>query len=235
MGIKIGNGQGIILLLLFGVLAFILHYIFPGISKPYYWIAFYILCGIAELNEFRGRIFYVPMWLIGIIGFVISSRKEYEETGLLGSLILAVAIFGIGSILMRSINRKKWEKSRDALDLIKNSLPEEIEPKIFYKKLDVAFYTPSYLDPDNYIEYLIMEKLFDLGYKGNLYKQDVNRHYQDILEILEKQITEEEYKKYVINFHCSLKDIMDSKRVYIQQYMFENISMLINQRRGLYR
>jgi len=227
------NLPAILLIVLIWGLTYLLSYISPDFSNfehPYYWVVFYILCGIAELRKIRGRIFFIPMWLIGTIGFVVSSKYEYDKTGLLNGLVLSLIIFGIGFLAMKLLNQKKWRKAQNALKFLKTSASKGIESNIFYKNLKDSFYIPNYLNSDNFLQYIIMEKLFDLGYKGNFHKIEVNNHYQDFIEILQKHITEEEYKKYVAVLHSSLKKIMNSESVYIQQYMFENINMLIEQK-----
>lgn len=227
------NLPAIVLIVLFYGLTYLLNYISPefkNFDHPYYWVAFYILCGIGELNSLRGRIFFIPMWLIGIIGFIATSISVYEKTGLLSGLVLSLGIFAVGYMLMKLLNQKKWSRAQESLVFLKTSSKGGIESSLFYENLKKSFFVPSYLNPDNYLLYLIMEKLFDLGYKGNFNKPEVNKHYQDFIEFFREHITEEDYKKYVAVFHNSLKKIMESKPVNIQQYMFDNINMLIEQK-----
>lgn len=227
------NFYAIILIVLFYGLIHILTYISPDFSNfehPHYWLAFYVLCGIGELYKIRGRIFYVPMWIIGVIGFVITSKSEYEKTGMLSVILLSAGIFAVGYLLMKLLHQKKWRKAKESLELLKSLPKGGIESSLYYKNLKNSFFTPSYLKSDNLLLYYIMEKLFDLGYKGSFNKPEVNVHYKEFIEIFRKHITEEEYNKYVAVFNKSLSNIMESKPIYIQQYMFDNINMLIEKK-----
>lgn len=224
------NISAIILIVFIGGITYLLNYISPdftNIEHPYFWVVSYVICGIAEIVKLRGRIFFIPMWLIGVIGFINFSIQEYEKTGLLNGLVLSICIFIAGYLIMHFMNKNRWAKAQNALSELKN-LKYKNDTNLYPKLLKDSFYIPNYLNSDNFLQQYIIEKLFDLGYKGIFFNKGANKHYQDFVEVLSENISDEDYNKYVAIFYRSLKKIENNEQAFVKQFMFDNIKMLVS-------
>lgn len=223
------NLPALIIVVSFYCIVYLLGFISPDfgdLTHPFFWIVFCVISGFAEMIKLRGRIFYLPMWIIGFAGLIISSNHEYSEYGLLIGFALSLGIFSLGFLLVRFNNKKRFSKCEIALNELKLMQSKVISIRSL-SLMKSSFYIPNYMNSDNFIQYVLVEKMFDMGLNGIFYKKEINKHYLDFLEIFKQYITEDEYKQYVVVFHNSLKKIGSSKKVYIEQYMFENIDLLM--------
>lgn len=227
------NLPAIVLLIIIIALAYMLGFISPAfrdMHQSYFWLIFFIVGCWGEMKKLRGRIVFLPMWIIAIFAFILLAKSEYFEEGRLDGILLATATATGGFFFMRYLARKKWESARGALSELYKHLNEQVDSHYFYELMKKAFYVPAYLNSDNFILYLIIEKLDDLGYKHDFHQPEANQHYLDFIELLKPCLTVDEYQKNVTVFEDSLQKIKNHQPAHVYQYMFENIENLLNEK-----
>ncbi len=222
------NLYAILLLITIYLLRFLLGFLNPQFDEfthPYFWLLFYVVSGLGEIGKIKGRIFWLPMWLIGFVGFIISSYSEFQSTGFYTAAIVLIGLYALGFVIVRKLTIKGWNKAIESLEKLKGNSLENKK-----KLLKEAFYVPNYLNPDNGLQYMIFGSLYQKVYYKWMSNQDVNQHYQDFIDVLKNYVTETEYKRYLAVFRSSLVKIQEKKEAYLDQHMFENIIKLISNR-----
>jgi len=86
---------------------------FPSLFQPAYQlltfgsIAF-LVGALTEMLRVRGRIFFTPIWLLGLILIAVAA---YEQWGVLGAIIPSIAIL-LGIVFLFSSRAERNEPSR---------------------------------------------------------------------------------------------------------------------------
>ncbi len=229
------NISAIIILLIILTITFLLKSIFPEfaeISQPYFWLTFYVISGLTELTKFKGRIFWIPLWLIGIIGFGISSYYEYQKTNSLTGIIVLAILFIIGFFAMKMINKYQWNNAQKYLKEMSRLNPNFDQNSKYRYYMKKAFFIPQYLNPDNNLQYMIFGKFYNKLYRNWFSKPEINSHYLKIISRLKELIPEDLYNAKISMFQSSLMKLKEGKKGYIEQYMMENIKLIIDKYSG---
>ncbi len=219
------NFPALILFIIILLIRHFISYLSPELDSffhPYSWLIFYVVSGLGEIVKLKGRLFWIPMWLIGFVGVVFSSYMAFSSTGFYGSTAILLGLYAIGFIVLRKLTILNWNKAKESLKLIKSNSPQD-KGKQFLK----AFYVPSYLNPEGSLQYILFGKIYEKIYKKWMSNSEVNKHYIDTIDYLKEYISEQEYNKNIAVFRNSIAKITENKIAYIEQYMFQNIIKLI--------
>jgi hypothetical protein len=104
-----------------------------------------IVGGAGELFGIRGRLFFIPIWLIGLAVMMSSSHELWGTWGVMASLVLSVALCGFGLWWLINVTRKmearRWVEAGAALSQLKSYSPDG-EPKQFWRLVRESLFLP---------------------------------------------------------------------------------------------
>lgn len=104
-----------------------------------------IVGGVGEFFGIRGRLFFIPIWLIGLGMMVSSSHALWGTWGIMASLVLSVALGGFGLWWLVNITKKmearRWGEARTALFQLK-SYSADGEPRQFWRLVRESLFLP---------------------------------------------------------------------------------------------
>lgn len=220
------NAPAIILLIIILIFRYLFGLILPTLDSffhPYSWLIFYVVSGLGELLKLKGRIFWIPMWLIGFVGVIVSAFISLDSTEVFFVVSILISLYLIGYFILRRTTRLNWEKAKASLVRLKTN--SSADKRNLFKS---AFYVPSYINPENSLQYMVLERFYQKVYYKWMSNPDVNTHYAETLDLLKGFVSEQDYKSKIVVFRNSLDRITQNQRVSIDQYMFQNILELIN-------
>jgi len=104
-----------------------------------------IVGGVGELFGIRGRLLFIPIWLLGLGLMMYSSHDLWGTWGTLAALVLSVVLFGIGLrwlvTSMRKMEARQWGGAGGALIQLKSYSPEG-EAKQFWRLVAESLFLP---------------------------------------------------------------------------------------------
>lgn len=104
-----------------------------------------IVGGVGELFGIRGRLFFIPIWLIGLGMMIFSSHDLWGTWGVVASLVLSVALCGLGLWWLTEITRKmegrRWGEAGPALFQLRSYSPDG-DSKEFWRLVGKSLFLP---------------------------------------------------------------------------------------------
>ncbi|MFT6686833.1 MAG: hypothetical protein ACJAVH_002106 [Bacteroidia bacterium] len=106
-----------------------------------------LLAGISEAGGLKGRLFFLPMWLIGIIGTLVYTLKEYSWKGI-GILALVLVFVAVALVLFAYfLEKSEWRDAfKNFMELKKMNNTEE---KAFWEQVNSSKFIPSIMNYTN--------------------------------------------------------------------------------------
>jgi len=228
------NGYAILnIIVIFGI-SQLLKLIDPSFSNfdhPNYWLICMVITGLSEANGMRARISKIPMWVLAILGYIITTKSYYEETGSLVGIALLMILIVTGYYLFAFMNKLQWSKAKESLKNIKEKSKKGIEFNFLFDSLENAFYVPPYLKPENIFQNYLFGRIYNIKYKKWFSLPEINSHYLEFFDYLKKYVTEDEYKRYVAVVYSIIKEMPNRKDFLLDQAMCLNIYSLIEKKK----
>lgn len=134
---------GIILVVVLGLLSLVLpdHYVTSDFGMILFTGIGAFISGICEIAGLRGRLFWLPMWLLGVIGTIALTYMEYGWTGigvlagiLVGALILLL-------LLSYFIEKSAWKAAPRVLNELRTESSEKNE--LYWTRIKDALFIPG--------------------------------------------------------------------------------------------
>ena len=156
---------------------------------------FFLIFGvIIEIVGLKPRIFFIPCWLLGIIGICVQSYKLWGWPSLVGGVIALIVSVKLLLVLAKKSETKKWNKVQQELNKYKQcrkSTPEDKNKKALYSCL---FYNKQL---DNSLEILIHNKtvikLMLEDFSSVFSEEDIGK-ISTVLNNIDKMLQSEEMK-----------------------------------------
>jgi hypothetical protein len=110
-----------IFILIASVPVFILASFFPGLEQDEELLGFIVIAiatvvsGICELAGLRGRLFFIPMWLLGIVFTLFGVGQRFGWTGISVTVGVIAGMIGLLVIVARGGEKDIWDDAPDAL------------------------------------------------------------------------------------------------------------------------
>lgn len=225
------NISAVIILFLIISLNYFLSLFFPdffNLDNPFFWLTFFSIAGITEITKFKGRIFWIPLWVIGFFGYIKTFINDYQRNESFMSLFILIGILLTAILIVKRLNTKKWNNAKvDLLEL--SHLESDFSNSKFRSHFKSAFFVPQYLIPDNNLQHMVFGRIYSNLYTKWFAKSERNTHYLKLIEILRKTISIDLYKSKVSVFHSRLLKLKDCKEAIIEEYMLKNIHKLIDE------
>ena len=144
----------------------VMELIFPGIAENSVFSAVLfalatIIAGGCEAAGLRGRLFFIPMWLIGVVATVAKVYENFGGFTLAGS---AIALLGGLVTLAYFIEKSQWKNA--PANLAKCQSIRNLSSKEFWEHFREAFFVPAFGDHNKYVcyhNYQCLELLKNLG------------------------------------------------------------------------
>lgn len=100
---------------------------------------------ITEFVGLKGRVFWLPMWLFGLVGTAIVSFGKWGWWGPIGMAVIGGAVFGGLILLGRKAEMKEWENAPNSLAELQRQFAAGTHTKEFWEALQTAFFKPSWM------------------------------------------------------------------------------------------
>ena len=100
-----------------------------------------VLAGLSELGGLKGRLFFLPMWLLGILGTIAFTYFEFGWTGigiLGGGLVL---VFALLFLLVYLSEKSDWNNAYQHFTALKKM--KDLNTKAFWEQVEKAKFFPS--------------------------------------------------------------------------------------------
>ena len=103
-----------------------------------------VLAGLSELGGLKGRLFFLPMWLLGLLGTIAYAFMEYswKGIGVLGGAV--VLLFGLFALAFYFLDKSDWENAPKHLLALKKM--KNTEDKAFWERVDKAVFIPTLMN-----------------------------------------------------------------------------------------
>lgn len=195
---------------------------FMNLESPYFWVTFLAVSGITEFTSLKGRLFWLPLWIIAAFGFIKFSVQDYQIHETYGAALLLLALLSMAFFSIKAINIKQWNRAQEHLAaLSRNSIDfSNKQTRSLFKK---AFFVPQYLLPNNNLQVMVFGKLYATLYTKWFSNAGRNAHYSKFMSILKDRIPQDLYDKKAAIFHTRLLKLQAGKQALIEEYMVENI------------
>ncbi|GAA3640716.1 hypothetical protein [Flavivirga jejuensis] len=218
----------IVILLVLGV-NYLLSFIFPDFqnrSHPFFWLAFSVIAGITEQTKLKGRLFWLPLWLIGLFVFTKISISEYQKNDSLTAPIIFLVIVIIAFLLIKVFNIKGWNKAKQHLKRLKetNHDVNNIEQSSLLKQ---AFFLPRFFIPDSDIQLMFFGKIYNKIYTLWFSKPERISHYLKLITLIKNTISEELFNAKVSVLNDRLIKLREGKVTSIDEYLVKNIEEVL--------
>lgn len=134
---------GIILFIVLGILSWIMpdYLVESDLGIIILVLVGTVIAGITEAMGIKGRLFWLPMWLIGVIASLVLIFMEYSWLGLgaLAGGIIGVVVLLLG--ISYAVENKEWNNAPRAFNEVQRiNNPEEKE---YWQALKEALFIPA--------------------------------------------------------------------------------------------
>lgn len=122
------------------------------------------IAGIVEAGGLKGRLFFLPMWLIGVVGTIGYTFMEFSWKGigiLIGVLVLAVALILVLAYFMEKSEWNNAFKNFQELKKMKNT-----DDKAFWEQVNDSKFFPGMMNYTNLMCEHNMEVLAYMKFVG---------------------------------------------------------------------
>ncbi len=105
----------------------------------------FVVGGIVEMSGLKPRLFFIPVWLVGMAILIFQFFDSFGWLGLgisLGSLVLLVLLLGIYGY---RIERSEWANATETFESAKVALLEE-DRILLWQKLFDTFFVPGIMN-----------------------------------------------------------------------------------------
>lgn len=210
-------GQAIIVVAIVALLHWILNLIGFDIDliggtyeAPYSLMFGAYICAATELRGMKGRLFWLPMWLLLIAGslFVIfinqkSGRFSWDGIELKNRLMdYYPLLYVVGAYIFyyfyKNLNKymmQRWEASKTALAQLKQLDYKEIDKKEFWGFINMSYFKPSPI-------YYHLNEVWSKIYKNSVPEKEYITHTTDLLGVLnEYGVEQKRHKKWIETFY----------------------------------
>ncbi len=196
--------QALILGTILGILYLInIEALLPGVPD---WIAvnvflytsFFIVCKM-DLNGIKGRVFFLPTWLILIILTLYSAKdRNAPEWAFWLTLVLAVLLLVRFASKMDNRFKADFQNARIAAGSLQyiDTTTDEGKKKFW------ATATNAFIKPTNF--YLFLYPLFKVLYPYSVTRDEFVAHYSELVPVLKKEVDKEKFIRWLENFEQSL-------------------------------
>lgn len=224
------NFQAIIVLVIALIIIWPLSYLFPVLGEfgyPHPWLMVTIVAAFCEKWGLRGRVFWVPVWILSLLLMFTFIGDHYNRADFY--VLIACLFAGLLAyiFLQNHLDKKRWERAKISL--------MELRTKSFSKddisswgKLVKSVFIPFYIKP---VKSGIVENLTKWYYRHFylkwLSKKEVNKHYSDLIDLLKNTLEEREFNRFVAPLEAQIKNLNAHKKATIDPYMLENLYKLL--------
>jgi hypothetical protein len=104
-----------------------------------------VVGGAGDLVGIRGRLFFIPIWIIGLLMMMFTGHSLWGIWGILAPLALLVVGLWWLVKLARKMEANRWAKAGPALSNLK-SYPADGEPKQFWRLVSESLFLPTVED-----------------------------------------------------------------------------------------
>ncbi|MCB9232724.1 MAG: hypothetical protein H6581_13720 [Bacteroidia bacterium] len=104
-----------------------------------------IVSVISETVGLKGRLFWLPMWLFGLLGTGFVSYGKWGWIGPVGMVVIGAGIFGGLILLSRRVEKKEWENAPNALAELQRQFSLGTNTPDFWQAMKTAFFQPSFM------------------------------------------------------------------------------------------
>ncbi|MEZ4935953.1 MAG: hypothetical protein R2799_00005, partial [Crocinitomicaceae bacterium] len=100
--------------------------------------------GLCELGGLKGRLFFLPMWILGVLGSIGYTYMEYSWKGIGIFLGVLVAILGLIFFLVYLSEKSDWKNAYNNFTELKKM--NKKEEKAFWEQVEKAKFFPSMMN-----------------------------------------------------------------------------------------
>lgn len=101
-----------------------------------------LVAGVCEKLGLKGRLFFVPMWLLGSVLTFATACNQYGWTGLGVMAALAVCLFGMLIYVGYCWEKKQWAQAKN--ELAKCRRIQDPSKKEFWEHFQKAYFVPAF-------------------------------------------------------------------------------------------
>ena len=106
---------------------------------------------LTEIFGIRGRIFFMPMWLVGLVLSLAFAQENFGGTGVAVVLATSFGLFAMMMVGKKLRKKAEWHKAQKKLvECQKTGDPNQVA---FWKKFKQAFFVPPKNKYDAHIHY----------------------------------------------------------------------------------
>lgn len=106
---------------------------------------------LTEIFGIRGRIFFMPMWLVGLVFSLAFAQENFGGTGVAAVLATSVGLFAMMMVGKKLRKKAEWHKAQKKLiECQKTGDPNQVA---FWKQFKQAFFVPPKNKYDAHIHY----------------------------------------------------------------------------------
>ena len=115
------------------------------------WPCATVVAGLCEAVGLKGRLFFIPMWFIGLVLTLISFSQNF---GFLGFVVIGVIIVGLVGMLVYAaylMEKKEWANA--PVELNQCQRIQNPSRKEFWEHFQKAFFVPVFKSYDAHMHY----------------------------------------------------------------------------------
>lgn len=100
-----------------------------------------VIAGLCEIGGLKGRLFFLPMWIIGIIGTIGFTYVEFGWIGIASLVGILALVLGLFFILLYSSEKSDWKNAFNHFLELKKI--KHTENKAFWEQVKKSIFIPS--------------------------------------------------------------------------------------------
>ncbi|MCB9256074.1 MAG: hypothetical protein H6579_02980 [Chitinophagales bacterium] len=105
------------------------------------------VAGLCELGGLKGRLFFLPMWILGVLGTLGYTFMEFSWKGIGILAGVLVAIIGLIFLLVYLSEKKDWKNAYANFAELKKM--KNTQEKAFWEQVEKAKFFPSMMNYDH--------------------------------------------------------------------------------------
>ena len=110
-----------------------------------------VVSGVCEAVGLKGRLFFIPMWLLGGVMTFATVCAQYGWTGFGVMVLMGIGLMGVIFCLARVMEGKEWDAAPS--ELAECQRIQDPSRKEFWEHFQKALFVPTVISYTNHIHY----------------------------------------------------------------------------------